>query len=94
MQRIRQQEQPAGQAGLIGAEHARLAASIRMTAKEYAAGDLLPQFSHGQLQAFAVARCVYRAWRTEWPILAKSQIAAQHREPRATKGFRDGEQKR
>ncbi len=76
MQGIGKQEQSGDKLRFFRAQHSRLAATVRMPAEKYAAGDDCAKSGDRMSQAFAIAS---RAARHGWairPILSIWQIAA------------------
>jgi hypothetical protein len=104
VQRVGKKQQTCSQFGLLGREHAGLAAAIGVAGKE----DSRPRFGnreewatrkffhrgHGVPDAGAVPRGIARCGRTEGPELTKRQVAAQDRDPRIGERFRKRAQKR
>jgi hypothetical protein len=94
MERIRSKKQSVRQLGLCGAEQGRLATSIGLASKKYSTRNQLAHFSYGTLQAVAISFGFRRARWSKTAFLTKRQIAAQHGETRASKGFRESNQER
>src|SRR5215831_10153805 len=103
MERVGKKQQAGGQFGVLGREHAGLAASIgvarqedsfpRVGTRERWATPKFFQRRRGVVDAGAVTRGIAGCGRTESAQLTKRQVAAQDREPGIGEGFRQPAQK-
>ena len=91
MQRVGEQQQHVGEAGMFRGQHARLAAAVGMASQDQRAGDDLAHGFNGALQTFAIALCGMKR-RSRGPFLAKGQVATQNVKAGAGEGFGDGDQ--
>lgn len=92
VQGIGEQQQSRGNFRIFGAQHARLAAAIRVAAEKNMAWNFLPERGDRILQSFAVVRGIARPGGSPGSRLPKGQIAAQHGESRGAKRFSHGDQ--
>jgi hypothetical protein len=94
MQGIGEQQQSGGNFGLVGAEHAGLAAAVGVSACKHAASGHIPDRRDCVLQAGTVALAIAGTGRAIGAILAKWQIAAEHEEAGITKSVRQRNEQR
>src|SRR5690349_6546276 len=71
-------------------QHARLPSSVTLPAEENATGHNFPHCGSSIRQPCTIARYFAGPRRPERTHLPERQIAPQHREARASKGFREG----
>src|SRR5262245_39533621 len=77
MQRIRQQQKPGNQLGLIGSQHGSLPAAVRMAAQIDAFKPWMSLFQNRNRpsQSLTIVGCATGRWRTMRTLLAKGQVA-------------------
>ena len=84
MQRVRQEKQAFGGAGIGRGQHAGLPSAVRVAAEKHAACDNLAQKRRRLPQAFPIGGRAAGRWRAARTRLPVRQIAAEHGES----GFR------
>src|ERR1700692_1442923 len=88
MQRVGKQQQTSRLFWLLGAEHACLPAAIGVPTEKNPARGQVFNGCNCVRQSRAIAVRLYRPGRTKGTVLTEGKVAAQHDEPRASKGFR------
>ncbi len=94
MQRIGEKQKSLDQFRFIGGEHARLAASIRLTAEENTPRHDAPHSLDRTLETGAILRRGARRRRSIRPLLPKRKIASQDGDSSRREGIGDGGQQR
>src|SRR5208282_3544962 len=82
MERIREEQKLFDQFGLLGRQHARLTAAVRLAGECNTSADNGSKSRDRCPKSLAIFLGVCRSWRSRRPLLTERQIAAQYRHAR------------